>query len=48
VTNKGTIQADTSDVVNNRNNGGITRVKQFCADHVAKVDYLPGCPAQVR
>ena len=28
--------------------GGITRVKQFCADHVAKGDYFPGCPAQVR
>jgi len=28
--------------------GGIGRVKQFCADHVAKGDYFPGCPAQVR
>jgi glyoxylase-like metal-dependent hydrolase (beta-lactamase superfamily II) len=28
--------------------GGIARVKQFCADHVAKGDYFPGCPAQVR
>ena len=28
--------------------GGVGRVKQFCADHVAKGDYFPGCPAQVR
>ena len=28
--------------------GGITRVKEFCAQHVAKGDYFPGCPAQVR
>jgi glyoxylase-like metal-dependent hydrolase (beta-lactamase superfamily II) len=28
--------------------GGITRVKQFCLDHVAKGDYFPGCPVQVR
>jgi glyoxylase-like metal-dependent hydrolase (beta-lactamase superfamily II) len=28
--------------------GGVARVKQFCADHVAKGDYFPGCPAQVR
>jgi hypothetical protein len=29
-------------------NGGTVRVKQFCADHVAKGDYFPGCPVQVR
>jgi len=38
----------TRDEVVKMVNGGITRVKQFCADHVAKGDYFPGCPAQVR
>ena len=38
----------TRDEVINMVNGGIARVKQFCADHVAKGDYFPGCPAQVR
>jgi hypothetical protein len=28
--------------------GGIARVKEFCAQHVAKGDYFAGCPAQVR
>ncbi len=28
--------------------GGITRAKEFCQQHVAKGDYFPGCPAQVR
>jgi len=28
--------------------GGVTRVKEFCAQHMAKGDYFPGCPAQVR
>ena len=27
---------------------GIQRVKEFCAQHLAKGDYFPGCPAQVR
>jgi glyoxylase-like metal-dependent hydrolase (beta-lactamase superfamily II) len=27
---------------------GIQRVKEFCAQHVAKGDYFPGCPAQVK
>jgi glyoxylase-like metal-dependent hydrolase (beta-lactamase superfamily II) len=26
---------------------GIQRVKEFCAQHLAKGDYFPGCPAQV-
>jgi glyoxylase-like metal-dependent hydrolase (beta-lactamase superfamily II) len=38
----------TKDEVIGMVNGGIARVKQFCADHVAKGDYFPGCPAQVR
>jgi glyoxylase-like metal-dependent hydrolase (beta-lactamase superfamily II) len=38
----------TRDEVIKMVNGGIERVKQFCADHVAKGDYFPGCPAQVR
>ena len=38
----------TKDEVIKMVNGGIARVKQFCADHVAKGDYFPGCPAQVR
>ena len=38
----------TRDEVIKMVNGGIARVKQFCADHVAKGDYFPGCPAQVR
>src|SRR5215510_577531 len=38
----------TRDEVVKMVNGGIERVKQFCADHVAKGDYFPGCPAQVR
>jgi glyoxylase-like metal-dependent hydrolase (beta-lactamase superfamily II) len=28
--------------------GGIQRVKEFCARHVAQGDYFPGCPAPVR
>jgi glyoxylase-like metal-dependent hydrolase (beta-lactamase superfamily II) len=27
---------------------GIQRVKDFCAQHVAKGDYFPGCPAQLK
>jgi glyoxylase-like metal-dependent hydrolase (beta-lactamase superfamily II) len=27
---------------------GIQRVKEFCAQHLAKGNYFPGCPAQVR
>jgi hypothetical protein len=27
---------------------GIQRVKEFCAQHLAKGDYFPGCPAQVK
>ena len=27
---------------------GIQRVKAFCAQHLAKGNYFPGCPAQVR
>ena len=38
----------TRDEVIKMVNGGIVRVKQFCADHVAKGDYFPGCPVQVR
>jgi len=38
----------TRDEVEKMVKGGITRVKQFCADHVAKGDYFPGCPVQVR
>jgi glyoxylase-like metal-dependent hydrolase (beta-lactamase superfamily II) len=38
----------TRDEVIKMVNGGIVRVKQFCADHLAKGDYFPGCPAQVR
>jgi glyoxylase-like metal-dependent hydrolase (beta-lactamase superfamily II) len=38
----------TKDEVIKMVNGGIQRVKQFCADHVAKGDYFPGCPVQVR
>jgi glyoxylase-like metal-dependent hydrolase (beta-lactamase superfamily II) len=38
----------TKDEVVRMVNGGIQRVKQFCNDHVAKGDYFPGCPAQVR
>jgi glyoxylase-like metal-dependent hydrolase (beta-lactamase superfamily II) len=38
----------TRDEVIKMVNGGIERVKQFCVDHVAKGDYFPGCPAQVR
>jgi glyoxylase-like metal-dependent hydrolase (beta-lactamase superfamily II) len=38
----------TRDEVIKMVNGGIERVKQFCADHLAKGDYFPGCPAQVR
>jgi len=38
----------TRDEVIKMVNGGITRVKQFCADHVARGDYFPGCPVQVR
>jgi glyoxylase-like metal-dependent hydrolase (beta-lactamase superfamily II) len=29
-------------------NPGIQRVKEFCAQHVAKGNYFPGCPAQVK
>ena len=29
-------------------NPGIQRVKEFCAQHLAKGNYFPGCPAQVR
>jgi glyoxylase-like metal-dependent hydrolase (beta-lactamase superfamily II) len=28
--------------------GGIKRVKEFCAGHLAKGNYFPGCPAAVR
>ena len=38
----------TRDEVINMVNGGIARVKQFCADHVAKGDYFSGCLVQVR
>jgi hypothetical protein len=38
----------TSKEIDQMVKGGIQRVKQFCADHVAKGDYFPGCPAQVR
>ena len=38
----------TRDEVIKMVNGGIQRVKEFCAQHVAKGDYFPGCPAQVR
>ena len=38
----------TRDEVEKMVKGGIERVKQFCADHVAKGDYFPGCPVQVR
>jgi glyoxylase-like metal-dependent hydrolase (beta-lactamase superfamily II) len=38
----------TKDEVIQMVNGGIQRVKQFCADHLAKGDHFPGCPAQVR
>jgi len=38
----------TRDEVEKMVKGGIARVKQFCADHVAKGDYFPGCPVQVR
>jgi glyoxylase-like metal-dependent hydrolase (beta-lactamase superfamily II) len=38
----------TKDEVVKMVNGGIQRVKEFCAQHVAKGDYFPGCPAQVR
>jgi len=38
----------TRDDVEKMVKGGIERVKQFCADHVAKGDYFPGCPVQVR
>jgi hypothetical protein len=31
----------TRDEVEKMVKGGITRVKQFCADHVAKGDYFP-------
>jgi glyoxylase-like metal-dependent hydrolase (beta-lactamase superfamily II) len=27
---------------------GIQRVKEFCAEHLAKGNYFPGCPAQVK
>ncbi|HEY7448408.1 MAG TPA: hypothetical protein VH702_09675, partial [Vicinamibacterales bacterium] len=27
---------------------GIQRVKEFCAQHLAKGNYFQGCPAQVR
>jgi hypothetical protein len=29
-------------------NPGIERVKKFCADHLAKGNYFPGCPAAVK
>jgi hypothetical protein len=29
-------------------NPGIERVKKWCAEHVAKGDYFPGCPGFVR
>ena len=29
-------------------NPGIQRVKEFCAQHLAKGNYFPGCPPQVR
>jgi glyoxylase-like metal-dependent hydrolase (beta-lactamase superfamily II) len=38
----------TRDEVVTMVNGGIQRVKEFCAQHVAKGDYFPGCPAAVR
>src|SRR5262245_36725449 len=38
----------TRDEVEKMVNGGIQRVKEFCAQHVAKGDYFPGCPAQVK
>ena len=34
----------TRDEVIKMVNGGIQRVKEFCAQHVAKGDYFPGCP----
>ena len=36
--------ADTLNLVD----GGIKRVKDFCAGHLAKGTYFPGCPAAVR
>ena len=38
----------TRDEVVKMVNGGIQRVREFCAQHVAKGNYFPGCPAQVR
>jgi hypothetical protein len=38
----------TKDEVIRMVNGGIQRVKEFCAQHVAKGDYMAGCPPQVK
>ena len=38
----------TKDEVIKMVNGGIQRVKEFCAQHVAKGDYMAGCPPQVK
>jgi hypothetical protein len=38
----------TRDEVIKMVNPGIQRVKEFCAQHLAKGDYFPGCPAFVR
>jgi glyoxylase-like metal-dependent hydrolase (beta-lactamase superfamily II) len=38
----------TKDEVIRMVNGGIQRVKEFCAEHVAKGDYMAGCPPQVK
>ena len=38
----------TRDEVIKMVNGGIQRVKEFCAQHAARGDYMAGCPAQVQ
>ena len=38
----------TKDEVIKMVNGGIDRVKKFCADWAAKGNYMAGCPAQVK
>ena len=38
----------TKDEVVKMVQGGIERVKKFCADHLAKGNYFQGCPAAVR
>jgi hypothetical protein len=40
--------AAISDEVIKMVNGGVDRVKKFCADRGAKGNYMAGCPAQVK